>query len=1113
MRDFKAGIPVCTDRGTITSFIVILLALVALLSVGSSPALADSASSGTLREQASLIDSGGAHTCKILEKGSLRCWGRNSNGQLGYGNTTDIGDNESPSAAGPVNLGSGRSAEAITAGGTHTCAILDNGTVRCWGANSQGQLGYGNTTPVGVSNTPAAAGPVNLGAGRTATAISSGQHHTCAILDNGTVRCWGRGSEGQLGYGNPNVIGDNEAPGSVGPVDLGAGRFATAISAGQNHTCAILDDSTVRCWGEGANGRLGYGNQDRIGETETPGSVGTVQLGADRTAIAISAGGLHTCAILDNGDIRCWGLGASGQLGYGNNNSIGDNELPASVASVELDQRRRATAITAGENFTCIRVDDGSSRCWGAGGTGRLGNLSPSNVDDPTALPAINVGSSRNVVALSSGDAHTCARLENGAVRCWGEGDFGRLGYGNGGLDIGDGETPGSVSPVSVGTDPRVALPGRAKQIVAGPESTCALLDDGTVRCWGKGLGDTETPGSLEPINLGTARVATELTSGGNKVCALLDDGSVTCWEAVLSGNANPVDLGPGRSAIDVSAGANHACAVLDNGKIRCWGANESGQLGNGNTGRNDFPGTLPPVDLGFRRLATDVEVGSAHTCAQIGDGEIRCWGAAGALGYGDGEDVGDDEAPGTAGDVPVTGTPIALDLSTDTCARMADGNVRCWGGGDTPDIDPPIDIGGRTVWDMSFASDNACVRLSSGGVVCWGGNKNGQLGYGNTDPFDFPGANPAIDLAPTGTDNVFDIASGDRHNCAVMDTREVRCWGFGEGGRLGYANGDTIGDDELPRDVGVVDITDDPPVAVADIQTIIEDTPTPIEVLLNENDPDGGTLKVISATQPANGTTSVPNSGGNVVYTPNANYCNSVGTTAKDTFDYTLNGGSTATATITVTCIDDAPKAVDDLATIAKDADATTISVLDNDTDPDGGPLAIVSTSDPTNGVVTINAGGGAVKYKPDAGYCNSNTNVRDAFTYDLNGGSSATVTVKVDCALDPVDDPEAPQTTLTKTPKKKVQTKKKKKKVKFEFTSSEPNSTFECFFDGNQLRPCTSPMKFKAKRGKHTFSVQATDIDGNTDVTPATYTFKVKKKKKGGGGGGTIPFSAPQG
>ena len=180
--------------------------LVGLLSPLVSIASAEQASSGVRSAQGGYIDAGEEHTCAILADRSVRCWGKGVAGRLGYGNDGNV---LAPAAAGPVNLGPGRDARAIVAGDFHTCAILDDGAVRCWGFGANGRLGYGNTNNI---FSPAAAPPVDLGPGRTARAITAGASHTCAILDDGSVRCWGNGAAGRLGYGNSASIGDDETP-------------------------------------------------------------------------------------------------------------------------------------------------------------------------------------------------------------------------------------------------------------------------------------------------------------------------------------------------------------------------------------------------------------------------------------------------------------------------------------------------------------------------------------------------------------------------------------------------------------------------------------------------------------------------------------------------------------------------------------------------------------------------------------------------------------------------------------------------------------------------------------------------------------------------------------
>jgi alpha-tubulin suppressor-like RCC1 family protein len=198
--------------------LVAVLFAVALAAWTPAAAHAEQASSASRAAQAGRLDSGGGHTCMVFGNGTVHCWGFDNTGQLGYGNTETIGDDETAASAGPVDLG-GHRAIAVATGNFHTCALLDDGTVRCWGQGAFGQLGYGNPGSIGDNETPAAAGPVDLG-GHKATAITAGAFHTCALLDDGTVRCWGRNNFGQLGYGNTENIGDDETPASVGPVDL-----------------------------------------------------------------------------------------------------------------------------------------------------------------------------------------------------------------------------------------------------------------------------------------------------------------------------------------------------------------------------------------------------------------------------------------------------------------------------------------------------------------------------------------------------------------------------------------------------------------------------------------------------------------------------------------------------------------------------------------------------------------------------------------------------------------------------------------------------------------------------------------------------------------------------
>lgn len=318
------------------------------------------------------LSAGGYHTCALLDDGAVRCWGQNTYGELGYGNIDTIGDNEVPGFAGDVNVGG--EVVQIASGPTHTCAILATGAVRCWGYNGYGQLGYGNTASIGDDEVPDDAGNVDLGA--EAIQIAVGTYHTCAVLTDGAVRCWGYNGYGQLGYGNTDSIGDNEAPADADDVDVGGP--VTQVSLGEYHTCALLETGTVRCWGYGVQGQLGYGDTNSVGDSETPDYVGDVSIGAPVTALA--CGQNHSCVVLDDGGVLCWGANSYGELGQGDLNPIGDNEVPASIDAIVLGDTAEGIAVQDGH--ACALTSSANVRCWGYGGWGSLGYGNATQIGD-----------------------------------------------------------------------------------------------------------------------------------------------------------------------------------------------------------------------------------------------------------------------------------------------------------------------------------------------------------------------------------------------------------------------------------------------------------------------------------------------------------------------------------------------------------------------------------------------------------------------------------------------------------------------------------------------------------------------------------------------------------
>ena len=386
------------------------------------------------------------HTCAVLDTGRVKCWGSNGNGQLGLGDTANRGDgpNEMGNALPAVDLGTDRTITQLGAGQAHTCVLFDNGQVKCWGWNQLGGLGLGDTLPRGdgPGEMGGALPAVDLGTGRTAIQIAVGGLHTCALLDTDQVKCWGDGFFGQIGLGNPGDRGDGpfEMGDFLPVVDLGTGRRATRIAAGSFHTCALLDTGQIKCWGLNTVGTLGLGDASNRGDGfgEMGDALPAVDLGTGHTATRIAAGSFHTCALLDTSQVKCWGQNNAGQLGLGDASHRGDapGEMGDALPTVNLGIGRSATQLAAGEFHTCALLDTGQVKCWGQNNVGQLG-LGDTNFrgDGPgemgDALPFVNLGAGRVVIQIAAGFNHTCALLDNGTAKCWGFNSDGELGLGD----------------------------------------------------------------------------------------------------------------------------------------------------------------------------------------------------------------------------------------------------------------------------------------------------------------------------------------------------------------------------------------------------------------------------------------------------------------------------------------------------------------------------------------------------------------------------------------------------------------------------------------------------------------------------------------------------------
>lgn len=336
------------------------------------------------------------HTCATGNNALAYCWGLNDRGQLGNGSTSDTGV--------PVRVSGLTGVAQVAAGGGHSCARLTGGGVQCWGDNLQGQLGNGSTAASSIA--------VNTGV-TDASSIATGTLHTCALHSGGAVSCWGDNRYGQLGEGRTafNYLAPNPVPGLTGVVGIAAGGW---------HTCALLGNGSVSCWGLNMQGQLGDGTvQSRYVPTPVTGLAG---------ADGVATGDSHTCAT-SGGSALCWGDNTYNQLG--------DGSLMNQSAPVVVPGLSSVTQVAPGFPFTCAR-SAGSISCWGHGDEGELGQGSFAGSATPVAVSGLS-----NATTMSSGGLHSCAVLSSGSAVCWGYNAFGQLGNGT----SGNASAPVTVAP------------------------------------------------------------------------------------------------------------------------------------------------------------------------------------------------------------------------------------------------------------------------------------------------------------------------------------------------------------------------------------------------------------------------------------------------------------------------------------------------------------------------------------------------------------------------------------------------------------------------------------------------------------------------------------------
>ena len=754
------------------------------------------------------------HSCGLFSNKELKCWGGNNVGQLGLGDL--LNRPVTPNNLLKISVGNNRAAIKISnSNANHTCAILDNGSLKCWGLNSFGQLGLGDVTLRGSE--PLFSGlfllPIALGTNRTVHQVATGEGHTCAILDNGELKCWGNGDKGQLGSSDINLLGNG--PGEMGdaldPIPLGTSKTAKFISLGASHTCVILNDDSVKCWGLNDKGQLGQGNTSNLGDGagEMGNALTAVSLGTSRTAIKIASGNHFNCALLDNNTVKCWGDNSFGQLGLGNTLHSGDGagEMGDALLIVQLGTGRTATDIAAGGNSVCALLDNETVKCWGENSKGQLGigNTMPigdvsSELNDNLLIADLEgklansvswqeISPHDSTVVNATWDLPPYSNFSNQSIQFYNDGICGTAG-----LNLVLGNTTTTVlnfngTNGTTYTFRHFSIDGAGMSFPSGCSSPMVI--DTTEPLDASSIGWVEsTPTSSLSVTANWA-VSTSPDISNQKIqfyidtsCtvasgSLIDLASKTkstysfiapgngfySYEITSIDNADNENVSSCSSSLQIdtslhgisivapaklshSAGG-HSCALKTDSNIVCWGSGTLGQLGNGaNTSSETVAVLVSKDNLNPGENFARVSSGQSHSCALTDSDRVFCWGDNVAGQLGLGSSGGNQNKPVLTDTTLISGTVTKV-----------------------------------------FAVDNgSCVTTGTGNTYCWGSGNAGRLGYSG------PTSNTNRPQVLLDTQNIlpgnteFTHISGGNNNfmCGLTTGNIPYCWGLGTSGQLG---------------------------------------------------------------------------------------------------------------------------------------------------------------------------------------------------------------------------------------------------------------------------------------------------------------------------------------
>lgn len=658
------------------------------------------------------------HTCAIFA-GTLKCWGANTFGQLGNGTTTD--------SAEPVGVSGSDKYRMVSVGSNFTCAITTTGILKCWGLNTAGKLGDGTSTNRLT--------PATVNSGTTYLSVSAGDTHACAITTSNQLKCWGANSSG--------AIGDGTTTNRLSPVVINAGVSFAQVSAGQYFTCAIVSTTgELRCWGNNTSGKLGDGS---VTQRNSP-----VTIDSGVSYVQISAGSQQACGITADSVLKCWGA------------STVNGTSSTSYVPVVVDSGVSYKIISASSNISCgITVSD-VLKCWGMTD---IGNGS-AYVASPTAVSS-SVGFSH----VTAGASSACALTVYNDLFCWGKGN-GLPAYILTPTEIERVDTPVQISIYGDG---------------------CSIQEDQSLKCWGEsnsvgdGLGYEPRP---VPVVVDPGVRYLTVDRGSYVGCGVTDLHILKCWGAnaygLLGNNLAysgllPGVVDPGVKYKAVSSRYYNACAITLEGTLKCWGENSYGQVG---TGATSFQESLPvPIDTS--ETYKTVDVGDYHACAITTGEDLKCWGRNNYGQVGDGSTVNKTSPTLINNGVKYSSVSVG---STSSCAITTAGALKCWGrnnsgqvgDGTTTQRNAPVVVNtGIEYESVSVGSYNVCGKLTDSSIRCWGQNLKGQVGDGTTTQRNSP---VAIDVGA----QYKTVQAGNAFACGITSDDKYKCWGSNYAANMG---------------------------------------------------------------------------------------------------------------------------------------------------------------------------------------------------------------------------------------------------------------------------------------------------------------------------------------